>query len=82
MNNLEPYEEAQAIVFKLSKILKDLGANEHPKSLSQVTTAVETLGEALQSAHDEARHQNDPLVRMAMGEPLTDELREALRIPD
>ena len=79
MNELKLHEEAHKAVGNLRKSINDLGNGGSPRELNRARSALTVVEDSLQAAHGEARRLEDPLVRVARGEPLTKELRKALR---
>ena len=79
MNKLKRYEEAQRTVGNLRKSINDLGEGGGSKELNRARSALAVVEDSLQAAHGEAKRLEDPLVRVARGEPFTKELRKALR---
>ncbi len=67
----------------LRQTVDELSVRGGPKSLERAQVALARVDEGLRLAYEEAKRQEeDPVLRMARGEPLTAEQRAALSIPD
>ena len=79
---MKEFDNAIKSAGALRSAIAELKAKVHIENLDPAIETLDGLDALLETAQKAAKEDNDPLVRLARGEPLTEELAEALSVPE